>query len=84
MKIKKFNENIDHKDIDPYGEENWGEEEKIIPNAPGVCHNCGSRNLDYGCSEVFDNQIAYEYDCDDCHFCGYEIYNLVFAGHEER
>ena len=28
MKIKKFNEDIDNKDIDPYGEENWNDEDK--------------------------------------------------------
>lgn len=77
--IKKFE---NYNKSDPYGEENWED----IPNEPGVCHNCGSKNLDWGSSIIFPmgDQIGYEYDCIDCNFAGYEVYNLVFVGHEGR
>lgn len=36
MKIKKFKESIDHNDVDPFGEENWNEEEEHNYNEPGT------------------------------------------------
>lgn len=83
MKIKKFNEQVDEdkKDIDPYGEEKW-EGEEIDPDRfkfrSGICFNCGSENIMYGDSDLHDNQIEYEYYCNNCESDGAEVYELEF------
>ena len=84
MKYLKLYENMHNFDEnDPFGEE-ISNNTKPIQQGPGYCKNCGSTNLEWGGIEPFDNQVAYEYDCQDCNFAGYEIYNLVYVGHAER
>ena len=47
----------------------------------GICPKCGSKNLDYGCSEPKDESIHYPYTCQDCGFDGEEVYSIEFAEH---
>lgn len=69
-------------ELDPYGEENWNDEN--IPNRPGICVNCGSDNIDYQDTEHYDNQVIYEYFCEDCNTTGQEVYNEIFVTNERR
>lgn len=83
MKLKRFNEQLDneHKDIDPYGEEKWGKDdvpEDRFRNSSGICFNCGSHNIMYCDSELYDTQMEYEYTCQDCEQDGVEVYELNF------
>lgn len=81
MKIRKFNENI-HSDLDPFKEEIW--DNSNYSEMAGICYNCGSENIDYYYTEFYDEQIAYEYFCNDCKKQGQEVYNLVFEVNESR
>jgi hypothetical protein len=71
-------------DIDPYGEEKWSEDlpeglvNDRLRHTPGVCFNCGNENITYGDSELYGNQMEYEYSCDDCDSDGVEVYVLEF------
>jgi len=77
--IKNDNE---HDKIDLYGEENWNEED--IPNEAGICNWCGSNNIEYGDIEHYDNQVCYEYSCNDCDRDGQEVYNEIFVTNEKK
>ena len=79
--MKTFEE-FDHSDIDSLGEENWGDEN--IPNEAGICPKCGSNNLDYEMLLPIGDKVGYEFVCNNCHFAGYETYNIIFAGNTER
>ena len=57
-------------------------EKKFKKNAKGVCPMCGSYNLNWGDSDINDNYLGYEYECEDCGAQGQEWYRLVFDGHE--
>ena len=46
----------------------------------GACPACNSRNIIYSGSEVHDDSIAYEMDCQDCKTESLEWYDLVFSG----
>lgn len=83
MKIKKFKESIDHNDVDPFGEENWNEEEEHNYNEPGICVHCGSSNIYYIDTDVLDSTLVYKYDCDDCMRRGMEVYNITFSSNEK-
>lgn len=89
MKIKKFNESsnlepVNISKIDPYGEEDWEDKNKVdYSQSPGICYNCGSQNLDYDDTEIFDNAIGYKYTCNDCNSNGMEVYDLVFVVNEK-
>ena len=80
MKHMKIYEQIH----DPFGEEVEDGNIDRIPDEPGICKNCGSVNIDYGNLIPIAAQVAWEYDCEDCNFCGLEVYNIEFYGHEER
>ena len=47
--------------------------------AEGVCPNCGG-SLEYGLSDVIDEQVSYDIRCEECDFEGQEWYDLVFDG----
>lgn len=66
---------------DPFGEEIVDDN---IPNEPGICKKCGSENIEYGRLIPIVYQVAWEYDCLDCHFAGLEVYNMEFCSHEQR
>jgi len=61
------------------GEENWDDDVDIRGQMQGVCPACGGGDLAYEGPDVYGNgQIAYEVDCMDCNYTGYEIYNTEF------
>jgi len=79
--IKKFESFVD--ELDPYGEENWGEEKlEPIRDEPGICRHCGSDNIIYHEDENYGHSIGYRYVCQECQTLGREIYNLDFIRNE--
>lgn len=80
MRIKRFNENIDRKLIDPYNEENWSDKKKEnFPNRIGVCVECGSDELEWGNVVLDEETMKYEYECENCGCEGEEVYNITFV-----
>ncbi len=79
--IKRFNENIN--DLDPFGEEIWGdldnEPKENYPNVKGVCVNCGTDEIIYTDSENNGDHIYYGYVCGICNTTGEEVYEMVFV-----
>lgn len=45
----------------------------------GECIDCKSTNITYLDTEITDNQLGYEYHCDDCDSNGIEWYELNYA-----
>jgi DNA-directed RNA polymerase subunit RPC12/RpoP len=82
FQIRNIYESIDKTLIDPYGEENWGDEKKDFSNSPGRCIDCGSRNLKYIDTDHGEDYTSYEYRCKDCGADGREIYLLIFNVNE--
>ena len=46
----------------------------------GHCPKCGSDDINYGLSEVQDESIFYESDCNECESKFHEHYTLKFSG----
>jgi hypothetical protein len=53
---------------------------------PNICPNCGSKNLDWGETNmgIMGDTVSHLYDCLDCEFLGEEIHELKFKGHIDR
>lgn len=49
-----------------------------MKHSPGHCPKCNSDQIEYGSSEILDDCIAYEMECCDCEFTGYELDNISF------
>jgi hypothetical protein len=69
--------------LDEYGNEYRNEEGQIEyiegkPFGQGLCANCGSEDIDYQRSNLVDESIGYEYECNSCGHFGEEWYNLVY------
>lgn len=52
--------------------------EELVITEEGKCAVCGGKNVQYGDSEVAEQSVYYEIDCDDCGACGREWYNLEY------
>lgn len=44
----------------------------------GACANCNSTNIEYGGTELHDEQMSYDYTCNDCGEPGKEWYTLEY------
>jgi hypothetical protein len=86
MKLRRFNEEIDRKELDPYNEENWSE--KNIPvdysDIKGVCAHCGSDELDWGDNRMDGDFMTYKYTCCNCDKEGQEVYHMTFVINEQK
>ena len=61
-----------------FGENTESKSEKKV--GEGLCPKCGSDDLNYGDSELQDNYIYYEGDCNKCETRFNEWYRLEFNG----
>ena len=61
-----------------FGENTESKSERKIQS--GNCPNCYSDNVMYGSSELVDEHIYYEGECEDCGTKFHEWYKLEFDG----
>ena len=53
---------------------------KIIAVKAGTCPYCGDVDIDYGCSDSFDDMHFYPAHCNGCGRDFTEVYELTFCG----
>ena len=46
---------------------------------PGVCAKCGSNKVSYSDPKIEIDALVYNYECEECHAHGTEIYNIDFS-----
>ncbi len=45
----------------------------------GICPKCKKTNLTYGDSETIDENLSYDFTCDDCGAYGKEWYDVTYS-----
>jgi hypothetical protein len=55
-----------------------------MENTQGICPKCGSEELDYDSPEMGVDTITYPYTCEDCEFCGQELFSVTFVTHQDE
>lgn len=59
---------------------NITQKNQIIQKAD-ICPICGAHALKYEGPDILDNQVAFPWECDNCHTTGEEIHDLIFNHH---